>query len=102
MATPRKSITQSIGRIQRKRIYENENEKPIIIDIVDNLITIKEQLYKRLPIYNNCGYNIDNYENLGNKIIKISSSHLSSNNNNENQKIKESILMDLINDYEIV
>ena len=46
--SPRKTITQAIGRIYRKK---HEDIKPLIVDICDNFSIFKCQLYTRRKIY---------------------------------------------------
>ena len=55
MASPRKKIEQSTGRILRTRKDERD-VKPLIIDIVDNHAVYKNQWLKRKAYYKRCAY----------------------------------------------
>jgi len=55
MASPRKKIEQSTGRILRTRKDERD-VKPLIIDIVDNHAVYKNQWSKRKAYYKRCAY----------------------------------------------
>lgn len=58
MASPRKKIEQSTGRILRTRKDEREVE-PIIIDIVDSHDVYQGQWGKRKAYYKRCAYKIE-------------------------------------------
>ena len=53
MTTPKTDVTQTVGRILR--ITGNN---PLVVDIVDNHHTFKNQWKKRRAFYNKCKYNI--------------------------------------------
>lgn len=55
MATPKKNIIQSIGRVMRK---PDAKTNPIIVDIFDNLSIFIGQGKKRMALYNKNRYNI--------------------------------------------
>jgi superfamily II DNA or RNA helicase len=55
MATPRRNIEQSVGRILRKRDHEIQ---PLIVDIVDQLPSFNNQGLARRKFYKNLKYNI--------------------------------------------
>ncbi len=55
MASPRKEIEQSVGRILRK---EHEQLKPLIVDVIDNHSLFKAQSSKRKVFYRTYGYTI--------------------------------------------
>jgi superfamily II DNA or RNA helicase len=67
MATPRKEIEQTIGRILRK-VHEVQ---PIVIDIVDQLPSFYRQGMLRRKFYKNNQYVIKIYEVEENEIINI-------------------------------
>jgi superfamily II DNA or RNA helicase len=58
MASPRKKIEQSTGRILRTRKTERELE-PLIIDIVDSHSVYQGQWMKRRAYYKKCAYKIE-------------------------------------------
>ena len=58
MASPRKKIEQSTGRILRTRKDEREVE-PLIIDIVDSHDVYQSQWGKRKAYYKRCAYKIE-------------------------------------------
>jgi superfamily II DNA or RNA helicase len=58
MASPRKKIEQSTGRILRTRKDEREVE-PIIVDIVDSHDVYQSQWLKRRAYYKVCAYKIE-------------------------------------------
>ena len=61
LASPRKKVEQSVGRILRERPSERKVE-PLIIDIVDSHGTHIGQWRKRKTFYKACGYNISIYK----------------------------------------
>lgn len=67
MATPRKEITQIIGRILRKQ----HEIQPIVIDIVDQLSSFARQSLYRKKIYKQNEYTTKIYEVEKDKIINI-------------------------------
>lgn len=60
LASPKKNITQSIGRIMRKTLKTGDI-KPLIIDISDDIDIIKLWVSKRLDLYLNRKYIINHY-----------------------------------------
>ena len=60
LATPKKNIIQSVGRIMR-RILKNGDIRPIIIDFCDQLSIFKNQGEKRLKDYNESKYKVKIY-----------------------------------------
>lgn len=58
MASPRKKIEQSTGRILRTRKDEREVE-PVIVDVVDSHEVYQSQWMKRRAYYKVCAYKID-------------------------------------------
>jgi len=58
MASPRKEIEQSVGRILRKTAGENDH-KPLIIDIIDNHGVFSSQARTRKQFYKEYGYTIE-------------------------------------------
>jgi superfamily II DNA or RNA helicase len=65
LSTPKRSITQAIGRIMRKILSQNDT-KPLIIDVCDNVSVFLKQgdsrynLYRRNK-YKICEYIVDDY-----------------------------------------
>ncbi len=57
LASPRKKVEQSTGRILRMRPEERSIE-PVIVDIIDPHETYKRQWRVRNSYYKKCGYNI--------------------------------------------
>jgi hypothetical protein len=57
LASPRKKVEQSTGRILRQR-KEERNVDPIIVDIVDQHGIYVSQWRKRFQYYKQCGYNM--------------------------------------------
>lgn len=60
LATNKKDVLQSIGRIMRT-ILKSGDVRPLIIDVADNLPAINEWLKIRKIMYSKCKYDIDNY-----------------------------------------
>jgi superfamily II DNA or RNA helicase len=58
LASPRKKIEQSVGRILRQRPSER-SVHPLIVDIIDNHGTFRRQFTKRRAFYTQCGYKIE-------------------------------------------
>jgi superfamily II DNA or RNA helicase len=58
LASPRKKIEQSVGRILRQRPNEREVH-PLIVDVVDSHGTFRRQFVKRRAFYTQCGYKIE-------------------------------------------
>lgn len=67
LATPKKDVVQAVGRILRK-ILQNGDIRPLIIDIVDNLSIFKLQAKKREQFYKKSKY-IQHYYYLSNDNI---------------------------------
>lgn len=57
LATSRKSIEQSVGRILRKE----SAVQPLVIDLVDKLTVFVNQGYARRKFYKSCNYNMELY-----------------------------------------
>jgi superfamily II DNA or RNA helicase len=62
LASPRKKVEQSTGRILRLR-PEQRDVAPLIVDIVDCHSVYRGQFYKRLKYYKQCGYQIQRKKN---------------------------------------
>jgi superfamily II DNA or RNA helicase len=58
LASPRKKIEQSIGRILRQRPSER-SVHPLVVDIIDSHGTFRRQFLKRRAFYKQCGYKIE-------------------------------------------
>jgi superfamily II DNA or RNA helicase len=58
MASPRKEIEQSVGRILRKTHGDDDDIKPLIIDIIDNHTLYQAQSRDRKKFYRSYGYSI--------------------------------------------
>lgn len=68
LATPKKNIIQSIGRIMRKPIKEGDIN-PLVIDIKDNLSCFESWGIQRDKYYKTKKYTIDNYKCHNDKVI---------------------------------
>jgi superfamily II DNA or RNA helicase len=60
LASPRKNVEQSTGRILRIR-PEQRQVQPVIVDIVDEHSMYQGQWYKRLAYYRKCHYKIERW-----------------------------------------
>lgn len=60
LASPRKNVEQSTGRILRTRVSER-TVVPVIVDIVDSHSMYKSQWKKRLAYYRRCKYKLENF-----------------------------------------
>ena len=60
LSTPKRSITQAIGRIMRK-ILSDADLKPLIVDISDRLSLFTNQGMSRAALYRKNGYCINEY-----------------------------------------
>ena len=58
LATSKGEIEQSVGRIQRKHVYTEDDNVPLIIDIVDDFSVFKNQHTKRMKFYKKRNYEI--------------------------------------------
>lgn len=67
LATPRKQIEQSVGRIMRKN---NTNTAPLIIDIIDSFYFFINQSKKRNLFYKQYGYTINNIYHYENELVE--------------------------------
>lgn len=83
LATPKKDVVQAVGRILRK-ILQNGDIRPLIIDFTDDLSVFKYQSIARSRFYKQTHYNIhkyyicenefvsmDNYNKYKDKLLKI-------------------------------
>lgn len=61
LASPRKNVEQSTGRILRTRVSERSVE-PMIVDIVDSHTMYKSQWKKRCTYYRQCKYTMETLE----------------------------------------
>jgi superfamily II DNA or RNA helicase len=66
MATPKREIEQTIGRITRD---PNTKIRPLVIDIVDDLESFVKQSYARRKFYRTNGFQIIYYEVDNNEIV---------------------------------
>jgi len=70
LATPKKNIIQSIGRILRKPIKEGDIN-PLIVDIVDELSIFSSWGNKRQEYYNKEGYKVESYQAMTDKCVSV-------------------------------
>ena len=56
MITPKSDVCQSVGRILRSK-----HSNPLVIDIIDNHVILKNQFKKRNTYYNSKNYNVKKY-----------------------------------------
>lgn len=68
LATPKKNIIQSIGRIMRKPIEEGD-VNPLIIDIIDDLSCFKSWGDKRIKYYKSKKYTVSSYKSFNDDVI---------------------------------
>ena len=61
LASPRKSVEQSTGRILRVR-PDQRQVAPVIVDIVDEHNMYQSQWRKRATYYKKCAYKIERWE----------------------------------------
>lgn len=60
LATSKSDVEQSVGRIQRKHVYTEDDNTPLIIDVVDDFSVFGNQHRKRVKFYKKMNYNILN------------------------------------------
>lgn len=65
LATPRKSVEQSVGRIVRRA----HNVRPIVVDIVDSIPCLHRQGYVRRKLYNKLKFEMTLYEMEDSKVV---------------------------------
>jgi len=70
LATPKKDVVQSIGRILRKPIQEGDIN-PLVIDVVDNMSCFTHWGNQRLEYYKNKKYTIDKYKAYNDNVISF-------------------------------
>ena len=68
LATSQKDVNQSVGRAMRK-ILQNGDLRPLIIDFADNLSSFKNHARLRKKFYKECKYNIEEYDINDNEIF---------------------------------
>jgi len=68
LATPKKNVVQSVGRILRK-VLDAGDTRPLIVDIKDNLSVFTKHGEIRETFYTKCQYKIDYYYVKNKKII---------------------------------
>jgi hypothetical protein len=61
LASPRKNVEQSTGRILRTRVSER-TVIPVIVDIVDSHQMYRSQWKKRLAYYKQCTYTLETWQ----------------------------------------
>lgn len=62
LLTSKSDVTQSVGRVQRKHEYTEEDNIPLVVDIVDKFSVFENQYKKRLQFYKKMNYTILNPE----------------------------------------
>lgn len=60
LATPKKNVTQALGRVMRKILKEGD-VRPLIIDVCDNLSIYSKQGALRQKLYNKNKYRVEHY-----------------------------------------
>jgi len=70
LATPKKNIIQSIGRIMRKPIKKGDIN-PLVIDIIDNLSCFKSWGDKRIKYYETNKYTVNTYKAHNNQCVSF-------------------------------
>lgn len=58
LMTSKSDVEQSVGRIQRKHEYGENDYEPLVVDIVDNFSVFENQARKRRQFYNKKNYAI--------------------------------------------
>lgn len=81
LATSQKDVNQSVGRAMRK-LLENGDLRPLIIDFSDNLSSFKNHSRLRKTFYRQCKYIIEEY---------YINDNILTNNNDEEIKLEELI-----------
>uniref|UniRef100_A0A6C0EE13 Helicase ATP-binding domain-containing protein n=1 Tax=viral metagenome TaxID=1070528 RepID=A0A6C0EE13_9ZZZZ len=89
LATSRKDVIQSTGRIMRKPL-EVGNTRPLIIDFIDDLSVFSNHARERLKYYDRCKYKIENYYFYDNKLV--SEEDYEELKNGKNKEIKKKSL----------
>ena len=69
LATSQKDVNQSVGRAMRK-LLENGDLRPLIIDFSDNLSSFKNHARIRKTFYKQCKYIIEDYQIDDNVFLK--------------------------------
>ena len=59
LASPKSDVEQSIGRVQRKHIITENDNIPLVIDIIDNFSLFERQANKRKTFYKKMKYELD-------------------------------------------
>ena len=90
LATSQKDVNQSVGRAMRK-ILQNGDLRPLIIDFADNLSSFKNHARLRKKFYKECKYNIEEYDISDNDILH-NNEKINLNNAVETQPVE--IIMD--------
>lgn len=91
LASPKKDVVQSVGRILRK-VLENGDIRPLIIDMSDNLSMFPNQASKRETYYKKSKYIINYYYLYNDKIVSTKQYH-------DNLKIDNKFNDDTPTDY---
>jgi superfamily II DNA or RNA helicase len=98
MTTPKSNITQSIGRIMRKELYDNI---PLIVDIVDKIDIFYAMYNKRKKIYQENKYEIkvinkldDSINDEENKLIESYDNILEESDDNNPINYKKNYMFD--------
>lgn len=68
MCTPKKDIIQAVGRVMRK-ILEDGDTRPLIIDVIDQLSIYPYQYKKRENVYTKSNYKKEYYYLINEKIV---------------------------------
>ena len=74
LATSQKDVNQSVGRAMRK-LLENGDLRPLIIDFADNLSSFKNHLKLRKSFYKECKYIVEEYD-IDDDVILIDSDEI--------------------------
>lgn len=70
LATPKKDIVQSVGRILRKQL-QKDDVCPLIIDIIDDFSVFTRWGNDRMKYYNKMKYTLDTYKALDDAVITL-------------------------------
>jgi superfamily II DNA or RNA helicase len=92
LASPRKQVEQSTGRILRTRA-EQRTVAPMIIDIVDNHSMYMSQWRKRLTYYRKCAYQIERWK-IGAESGEVLGSRAKKESTAETEPVQQCLLED--------
>ena len=93
LASPRKNVEQSTGRILRTRVSERSVE-PMIVDIVDSHAMYRSQWKKRSTYYRKCKYTMEVWDQGSKTASKVEKVSKKGKEENEDEKDFTECLLD--------